>query len=165
MRIIGIKGILNVTYIERAIKDGHAEIAGEGKQQKIIYKAVDHTERYADPEEQVRAEFWAELIYRYQYEPQRIGIEIIVPDRTPSDRADIVVFQDDERKRPYAVIECKRDGITDAEFNQAVEQAYGNGTWAKFRADYVMVVAGSTRRVLDCTDKYGALERDIKHRC
>ena len=149
-----------VTYLEKALKDGHAEIVGDGKQQKILYKAVDHSERYADPEEQVRAEFWAELVYRYQYEPVRIGIEIVVPDRTPSDRADIVVFRDDERKRPYAVVECKRDGITDSEFTQAVEQAYGNGTWAKFRADYVMVVAGSTQRVLDCTDNYGALERD-----
>jgi type I restriction enzyme M protein len=149
-----------VTYLEQALRDGHAEIVGEGKQQKITYIAVEQAERYSDPEEQVRAEFWAELIYRYQYEPIRIGIEIIVPDRTPSDRADIVIFQDNERKRPYSVIECKRDGITDAEFNQAVEQAYGNGTWAKFRADYVMVVAGSTRRVLDCTDKYGVLERD-----
>jgi type I restriction enzyme M protein len=150
-----------VIYLEQALKDGHAEIVGEGKQQKIFYKAVDHSERYGDPEEKVRAEFWAELIYRYQYEPMRIGIEITVPDRTPSDRADLVIFQDNERKRPYAVIECKKDGVTDAEFNQAVEQAYGNGTWAKFRADYVMVVAGATRRVLDCTDRYGALERDI----
>ena len=149
-----------MTYLEKALKDGHAEIVGEGKQQKIFYKVVDHSERYGDPEEKVRAEFWAELIYRYQYEPMRIGIEITVPDRTPSDRADLVIFHDDERKRPYAVIECKKDGVTDAEFNQAVEQAYGNGTWAKFRADYVMVVAGATRRVLDCTDRYGALERD-----
>ena len=149
-----------MTYLEQALKDGHAEIVGEGKQQKIFYKAVDHSERYGDPEEKVRAEFWAELIYRNQYEPMRIGIEITVPDRTPSDRADLVIFHDNERKRPYAVIECKKDGVTDAEFNQAVEQAYGNGTWAKFRADYVMVVAGATRRVLDCTDRYGALERD-----
>ncbi len=149
-----------MTYLERALKDGHAEIVDEGKKQRIIYKAVDHSERYSDPEERVRAEFWAELIYRYQYEPIKIGIEITVPDRTPSDRADIVVFKDSDRKRPYAVIECKPDGVSDAEFNQAVEQAYGNGTWAKFRADYVMVVAGATRRVLDCTDKYGALERD-----
>lgn len=102
-----------MAYLEQVLKDGHAEIVGEGKQQKVIYKAVDHIERYSDPEEQVRTEFWAELIYRYQYEPIRIGIEIVVPDRTPSDRADLVVFQDDERKRPYAVIECKRDGITD----------------------------------------------------
>lgn len=117
-----------MTYLERAITDGHAKLTGEGKQQKILYVAVNHTERYADPEEQVRAEFWAELIYRYGYEPARIGIEITVPDRTPSDRADLVVFRDDERKKPYTVIECKQDGVTDAEFNQAVEQSCGNQT-------------------------------------
>jgi type I restriction enzyme M protein len=98
-----------MSYLERAITDGHAKLTGEGKQQKILYVAVNHTERYADPEEQVRAEFWAELIYRNGYEPARIGVEITVPDRTPSDRADLVVFRDDERKKPYAVIECKAD--------------------------------------------------------
>lgn len=148
------------TYLERALEDGYARISGEGRTQKIIYAAIDHAERYSDPEEKVRAEYWAELIYRYGYEPQRIGIEITVPDRTPSDRADLVVFRDDVRKRPYAVVECKKDGISDAEFNQAVEQAFGNGTWTKFRADYVMVVAGSTRRAFDVTNKYGALERE-----
>lgn len=149
-----------MTYLERALNDGHAKFSGEGKTQKITYLAVNQVERYSDPEEQVRAEFWAELIYRYGYEPNRIGVEITVPDRTPSDRADLVVFRDDQRKKPYSVIECKKDGITDAEFNQAVEQACGNGTWAKFRADYVMVVAGATRRAFDFTGKYGALERE-----
>jgi hypothetical protein len=123
-----VKQRVFMTYLERAITDGHAKLTGEGKQQKILYVAVNHTERYADPEEQVRAEFWAELIYRYGYEPARIGIEITVPDRTPSDRADLVVFRDDERKKPYTVIECKQDGVTDAEFNQAVEQSCGNQT-------------------------------------
>jgi type I restriction enzyme M protein len=150
----------DMTYLERAIKDGHAKVTGEGKQHKITYIAVGQTERFSDPEEQVRAEFWAELIYRYGYEPISIGVEIVVPDRTPSDRADLVVFHDDTRKRPYAIIECKKDGITDAEFNQAVEQTCGNGTWAKFRADYVMVVAGTTRRAFDFTGKYGSLERE-----
>ncbi len=101
--------VSTMSYLERAITDGHAKLTGEGKQQKILYVAVNHTERYADPEEQVRAEFWAELIYRNGYEPARIGVEITVPDRTPSDRADLVVFRDDERKKPYAVIECKAD--------------------------------------------------------
>jgi len=148
-----------MSYLDRAITAGHAKLTGEGKQQKILYVAVNHTERYADPEEQVRAEFWAELIYRYGYEPHRIGVEVTVPDRTPADRADLVVFRDDERKRPCAVIECKKDGISDAEFQQAVEQAFGNATWTKFRADYMGVVAGQTRRFLDVTDKYAALER------
>ena len=43
-------------------------------------------------------------------------------------------LQHDERKKPYAVIECKADGVTDAEFNQAVEQACGNGTVAQASA-------------------------------
>jgi hypothetical protein len=44
-----------MSYLERAITDGHAKFSGEGKQQKILYVAVNHTERYADSEEQVRA--------------------------------------------------------------------------------------------------------------
>jgi type I restriction enzyme M protein len=147
-------------FLSQAINDGHSKFTGEGKAQRIVYLAINHSERYSDPEEQVRAEFWAELIYRYGYEPVRIGVEITVPDRTPKDAADIVVFHDDARTRPYAVIECKADGISDAEFAQAVEQACGNGTWAKLRASYVGVVAGATRRFLDFSDKYGAMERE-----
>ena len=72
----------------------------------------------------------------------------------------MVVFRDNERKDPFAVIETKTDGITDTEFNQAVEQAAGNGTADKFRAEYVGVVAGLTRRFLDFTGTYGVLERE-----
>ena len=79
------------TYLEQALKDGHALLKGEGKNEKITYVAVNHTERYSDPEEKVRAEFWAELIYRCQYEPDCIEVEFVVPDRLPSDRADLVI--------------------------------------------------------------------------
>lgn len=147
------------TYLDRALNDGHAKLAGEGKNERIHYLAVGHSERWSDPEEKVRAEYWAELIYRYQYAPRRIGIEITVPDRTPKDSADLVVFSDEARTAPYAVIECKRDGISDAELHQATEQAFGNGHAHKFRATYVGVVAGQSRLFFDCTDKYGALER------
>jgi type I restriction enzyme M protein len=147
-------------YIERAIAEGLASIQDDGLGQFVTYQPSGRRERYSDPEEQVRAEFWAELIFRYDYPAARIGIEVTVPDRRPSDSADLVVFRDDEKKKPFAVIECKRDGISDAEFAQAVEQAAGNGTWSKLRADFVMVVAGSTRTVLDFSGKYGVLERE-----
>lgn len=87
-------------------------------------------------------------------------MEVVIPDRLPTDRADIVVFSDDDCKRPYAVVECKKDGVTDAEFNQAIEQGVGNATWVKLRAEYVVIIAGSTRRVLDFTDNFGVLERE-----
>jgi type I restriction enzyme M protein len=149
-----------MSYLDEALKKGYAVISGEGTKERITYIAVNHSERFSDPEEQVRAEYWAELIFRYGYEPARIGVEVTVPDRTPKDAADLVVFNDDARTRPFAVVECKRDGVTDAEFAQAVEQASGNGTWAKFRAVYVGVIAGQTRRFLDFSEKYGVLERE-----
>jgi type I restriction enzyme M protein len=149
-----------MSLLDRARTDGLLRFSGEGRSEKVTYTVVGHSERWIDPEEKVRAEFYAELVYRYGYPVTRIGLEIIVPDRTPKDAADIVVFRDDKRTEPYAVIECKRDGVSDAEFAQAIEQACGNGTWAKFRATYVGVVAGSTRRFLDFTEKYGVLERE-----
>ncbi|GHV27607.1 hypothetical protein FACS1894167_02910 [Synergistales bacterium] len=151
-----------MSYLDSAIKAGYAYITGADGKRQITYAGSDnHSERYDNPEEAVRAEFWAELIYKYDYPANRIKIEVTVPDRLPTDRADIVVFRDDECKRPYAVIECKKEGVTDAEFTQAIEQGVGNATWVKLRADYVVIVAGFTRRVLDVTDKYGALEREL----
>ena len=148
------------SYVDRALNDGHLRIDRSGKSERVVYLAANRSERWSDPEEKVRAEFYGELIYRYGYQPDRIGVEITVPDRSPNDFADLVVFRDSERKRPYAVIEVKKESISDAEFNQAVEQAWGNGNAFKFRAAYVGVVAGATRRFLDCADKFGALERD-----
>jgi len=149
------------TFLSRALADKHLCFDQSGKTEKIVYVAGNHAERWSDPEEKVRAEFYAELIYTYGYDPKRIGVEVTVPDRTPNDKADLVVFRDDERKDPFIVVECKKEGSTDAEFNQAVEQAWGNGNAHKFRAAYVGVVAGITRRFLDCDPKkYKSLERD-----
>ena len=149
------------SLLDQAFEEGHLRLDQSGRFEKIIYTAVNRSERWSDAEEKVRASFYAELVYRYGYSPDRIGVEITVPDRSPNDFADLVVFRDDERKRPFAVIECKAEAISDAEFSQAVEQAWGNGNAAKFRAAYVGVVAGATRRFLDCDDKtFGALERD-----
>ena len=70
------------TYLERAIEDGHLRVDQSGRFEKLIYAAVNRSERWTDAEEKVRAEFYAELIYRYGYSPDRIGVEITVPDRS-----------------------------------------------------------------------------------
>ena len=71
------------TYFDQAIADGHAEIKGEGKKERIYYLAADHSERWSDPEEKIRAEFWAELIYKYEYNPKLIKFEVKVPGIEP----------------------------------------------------------------------------------
>jgi type I restriction enzyme M protein len=151
------------TYLEQAIADGQAEIKGEGKKERIHYLAADHSERWSDPEEKVRAEFWAELIYKYDYDPKLIKFEVKVPRRTPNDLADIVIYKDEEHKDPYFVFEIKRSDITDAEFSQSIEQACGNR--ASLAAPFCGSIAGLTRRLLrfDDKQKYPPMERDRNH--
>ena len=100
-----------------------------------------------DPEEQVRVSFYYELIKKYQYPKERIDLEVIVPRREPTDKADIVVYEDDEKKKPYIVVECKKDGISQAEIKQAIEQAFGNAN--SLRSKYTILVAGNVRIAFD----------------
>ena len=122
----------------------------------IHYVVPDKKYKFTDPEEQVRARYYVELIERYQYPESQIDLEVTVPRRTPSDSADIVVFQDDAKKNPYIVIECKKDGTSELEFEQAIEQAFGNCN--SLSGDYTGVVAGNTRRFFNVED-FGAMER------
>lgn len=146
------------TYLERAIdEDRHAEIVGEGRNERIHYIAADHYERWSDPEEKVRAEFWAELIYKYEYPAERIAFEVTVPDRTPSRHADLVVYEDDELRSPYFVFECKRADLSDAAFDQSIEQSVGNKNL--LGANYCGATAGLTRRLLRF-DKFPPGERE-----
>ena len=145
------------TFFERAFNEGHVKFSGEGRTERVHYVAANHSERWADPEEKVRAEFWAELIYKYEYAPERMRFEVKVERRTPDDKADIVIYSDDELKERYFVFECKRADISDAEFAQAIEQACGNR--ASLGAKFCGVVAGLTRRLLRF-DKFPAGERE-----
>ena len=124
---------------------GYIELLNEGT--TIRYIVPDKKYRFTDPEEKVRARFYVELIELFQYSQNRIDLEVRVPRRTPSDRADIVVFQDDDKKNPFIVIECKKDEISEAEFEQAIEQVFGNCN--SLGGDYAVVVAGNTRRSFD----------------
>lgn len=114
---------------------------------KITYNEIDKTYSFKNPEEKVRASFYVELIDKYNYPETRLDTEVVVPRRMPSDKADIVIFEDDEKKKPYLVVECKKDGITDAEFKQAIEQVFGNAN--SLRAKFAAVVAGHTRTIFD----------------
>lgn len=143
------------SLIEIGVEQKYIEISEDGK--KITYVVQNKTYKYTDPEEKVRAEYYVELIEKYQYSPKKINFEIKVPRRTPNDLADIVIFEDDDLKKPYIVIECKRDGISDAEFEQAIEQAFGNTN--SLRAIFAGVVAGNTRRFFDVKN-YAQSERE-----
>ena len=141
-------------FIEIGKQKGYIQILNNGT--AIHYIVPDRRYRFTDPEEKVRARYYVELIERYQYPETRIDLEVAVPRRTPSDFADLVIFQDDDKQIPHIVVECKKDGISEAEFNQAIEQAFGN--CHSLSGHYAAVIAGNTRRFFDVKD-YPPLER------
>ena len=132
-------------FLQIGQQKGYIQLLNEDK--RIHYVVPNKKYRFTNPEEKVRARFYVELIERFQYSPNRIELEVTVPRRTPSDLADIVVFRDDDKKNPFIVIECKKDGISEAEFKQAIEQAFGNCN--SLGGHFTVVVAGNTRRSFD----------------
>lgn len=117
----------------------------EGNQ--VTYLTSKIRRNITNPEERVRAEYYLELIKRYKYSDTRIQPNCKVPGRKPDVFADIVVFEDDEKKKPYIVVECKQDGISQAEIRQAIEQVFGYAN--SLRAKYATVIAGTVRIAFD----------------
>lgn len=141
-------------YLHQGIDDGFIKIDDEKK--FITYVHTGKKYRYADPEEKVRAETYLQIIYDYGYLPSRIDLELVVPRRTPSDLADIVVFDDDEKKKPYIVVECKKSNVSEAEFVQAIEQGFGNAV--SLGADWVWITTGIKSKYYS-VDRAKPLER------
>ena len=146
--------MIPTNFIQIGEQKGYIKILDEGT--TIHYILPDKRYKFTDPEEQVRASYYVELIERYQYPETRIDLEFPVPRRTSSDFADLVIFDDDVRKNPYVVIECKKDEISEAGFDQAVEQAFGN--CLPLSGHYAAIIAGNTRRFFDVKN-FKPLER------
>jgi len=130
--------------VERGINEGIIKLSDD--KSKITYFCKrEYSTTFKNPEEKVRASYFVELVLDKKYPKENIDIEVKVERRVPDDRADIVVY--DEDGKDYLVVECKKDGISDAEFKQAIEQAFGNAN--SKRAKYAIVVAGTTRTAFD----------------
>jgi len=130
--------------IDRGLAEGIITLS-EDKGRIIYHVGEDYSTSFKNPEEKVRAAYFVELVLDYLYPKDRIKFEVRVPRRVPHDRADIVVYDDEDNE--YLVVECKKDGISDAEFNQAIEQVFGNAN--SLRARFASVVAGTTRTAFD----------------
>ena len=137
---------------EKILKDGEKKgyfrVFNDGA--KIEYLPSGHKENLNDPEEKVRAEYYFDLLEKYHYPAKRVELETEMPARVPRFFADIVIYEDDAKKKPYIVVECKKDGISDAEFEQATKQAIGNAR--VLHAPFAICVAGNTRRAMETAE-------------
>jgi type I restriction enzyme M protein len=110
-------------------------IAFDDEQKYITYVEQNKKRNFQNPEEKVQAEAFCKLVLEYGYSAKRIGMFLPVTMGVSVKEADIVVYADEEKTKPYIVVECKSPDVSEMEFRQAVEQAFS----------YAYAIAGTTK--------------------
>ena len=124
-----------MNIVNEGIKKKLITLDDDGKY--IVYINENKRRNYSNPEEKVQAETFLALILTYNYPPQRIRQFVKVTMGAETKEADIVVYNDDACTKPHIVVECKKEDVSEAEFEQAGNQAFS----------YAQAVAGTIKYV------------------
>ena len=90
---------------------------------RITYNYQKKSRNYNNPEEKVQAETFLKLVFTFSYPEKRIRQFVPVTMGSETKEADIIVYDDDECTKPIIVVECKESGVSEQEFQQAINQA------------------------------------------
>lgn len=155
-------------YIQIGIDKGL--ISFNEDKSRIKYNWQKKERNYNNPEEKVQALTFLQLILDYNYPERQIRqFEPVTMGREVKE-ADIVVFADSLCERPLVLVECKKQEISEAEFQQAINQAYSYAFALPGEVKYVWVTSGikndyfevdknlNTRNQLPDIPQYGVQE-------
>ena len=109
---------------------------------RITYVFQKKERNYNNPEEKVQAETFLRLILDYHYPVNRIKQFVPVTMGREVKEADIVIYDDDMCMSPHILVECKRQEVSEAEYQQAIEQAYSYAFALPCDVKYVWVTSG-----------------------
>ena len=127
-------------YIKIGVEQGF--ISFDKEMSRITYTFQNKQRNYNNPEEKVQAETFLRLILDYKYPVNRIKQFVPVTMGSEVKEADIVVYEDDLCMIPHILIECKRQEVSEAEYQQAIEQAYSYAFALPCDIKYVWVTSG-----------------------
>ncbi|MDM8519665.1 N-6 DNA methylase [Anaerolineales bacterium HSG6] len=108
----------------------------------ITYIRQNKRRNYTRPEESVQAETFLKLILVYGYDPERVEQFVSVTIGSDTREADIIVYNDDAHVSAHIVVECKKEDVSEQEFEQAIKQAFSYAATGTVRAKYFWVTSG-----------------------
>lgn len=127
-------------YIQLGIDKGL--ISFNEDRSRIKYNWQKKERNYNNPEEKVQALTFLQLILDYNYPESRIRQFEPVTMGSEVKEADIVVFDDELCVKPLILVECKKQEVSEAEFQQAINQAYSYAFALPGEVKYVWVTSG-----------------------
>lgn len=110
------------TYLMKAQSDGEINI--DNNRIKYVNAQGSIEQNYLDPEEEVRAKVFSELLYRYKYKSKNIHIEKTVPLQPDDVFADIAIYDSKDKNKVFAVIELKKENAPKKEKIKAIKEQY-----------------------------------------
>lgn len=96
----------------------------EDNEKYIVYIHQNKRRNFENPEEKVQAEAFLSLVIDYKYPAERIRQFVSVPMGSETKEADLIVYDDALCLKPHIVVECKRQDITELEFQRAADQCF-----------------------------------------
>lgn len=135
-----IQELLSNPLFVEGQKSNYISISEKGDITYIEYHCKNGAKRkLQNPEEFVQATAFLRLIIEYNYSPLNISVNESVQEGSSTKEADIIVYNDNNKKI-LIVVECKKEDINERQFQIAVDQAY---TYAHALAGkYVWVTSG-----------------------
>ena len=110
------------------------DIIGQGIKKKLIRLCDDNrrieylnhgiSRDYTKPEAIIEARAYLSLVLLYGYPDDCIQLFAPVTMGSSLREADIEVYSDVKHEKPLVIVECKKEVVSEAEFRQAVEQAF-----------------------------------------
>ena len=128
-----------MNLIQQGIDKGLIKFDNE--QKYITYVHQNKRRNYSNPEEPVQAETFLKLVLIYGYAPERIKQFVPVKIGSDTREGDIIVYNNDEHTSAHIVVECKKEEVSELEFNQAITQAFSYAATGTVRAKYFWVTS------------------------
>ena len=113
----------------------------DDEQKYITYIHQNKRRNFGNPEEKVQAESFLKLVLIYGYKPERIEQFASVKIGSDTREADIIVYSNDEHTSAHIVVECKKEDVSELEFNQAIAQVFSYAATGTVRARYFWVTS------------------------
>lgn len=126
-----------MSLIQEGIDKGLITVSEDNKTVKYIHQ--NKSRNLNNPEEKVQVEAFLRLVLEYGYPVEHIEQFVTVTMGADKREADIIVYEDAKHVKPKIIVECKKQEVTQQEFNQAVNQAFSYANALSGTVKYVWV--------------------------
>ena len=129
-----------MTLFEQGLTQKLIEISED--KSTITYLHQGKSRNYNNPEEKVQAEAFLKLVLEHGYPVENIKQFVSVTIGSDKREADIVVYDDATQQKPIIIVEAKKNDVTQAEFNQAINQCFSYANALAGTVKYIWVYSG-----------------------